>query len=51
MGYGSARTLARRLGETQAAQTLQVTLDEEGETDRRLTEIAESEVNKAAVAA
>jgi ferritin-like metal-binding protein YciE len=50
-GYGTARTLARRLGETQAAQTLQVTLDEEGEADRRLTEIAESDINKAAAAA
>jgi ferritin-like metal-binding protein YciE len=44
-GYGTARTLAARLGETQAADKLQNTLEEEGEADRKLTAIAESEVN------
>lgn len=43
--YGTARTIARRLGHDQAAQLLQTTLDEEEQTDRELTEIAESEVN------
>ena len=39
-GYGTARTLATRLGE--AADKLQTTLDEEGEADRKLTDIAEA---------
>jgi ferritin-like metal-binding protein YciE len=44
-GYGTARTFARRLGHDRAAQLLQQTLDEEGQTDQRLTSIAESLVN------
>jgi ferritin-like metal-binding protein YciE len=44
-GYGTTRTLATRLGESEAAGQLQTTLDEEAEADRKLTEIAESEVN------
>jgi ferritin-like metal-binding protein YciE len=44
-GYGTARTLATRLGESEAADKLQATLNEEGEADRKLTAIAESEVN------
>jgi ferritin-like metal-binding protein YciE len=43
--YGTARTLATRLGESEAADKLQATLDEEGEADRKLTAIAEGEVN------
>jgi ferritin-like metal-binding protein YciE len=39
-GYGTARTLAEISGEEQIAQILQETLDEEGETDKLLTEIA-----------
>ncbi len=38
--YGTARTLAELLGEEQVATILQETLDEEGETDKLLTEIA-----------
>jgi ferritin-like metal-binding protein YciE len=38
--YGTARTLAEKLGETQIAEILQETLDEEGETDKKLTELA-----------
>jgi len=49
-GYGTARTLATRLGESEAANKLQATLDEEGEADRKLTAIAESEVNAEAAA-
>ena len=49
-GYGTARTLATRLGEGEAADKLQTTLDEEGEADRKLTAIAESEVNPDAAA-
>lgn len=41
-GYGSARTFAEHLGETEAAELLQKTLDEEAETDKKLTEIAET---------
>ena len=44
-GYGTARTLARQVGESQIAQVLQQTLDEEGEADKKLTHIAESRVN------
>ena len=39
-GYGSVRTFAEMLGETQADRLLDRTLREEEETDRRLTEIA-----------
>jgi ferritin-like metal-binding protein YciE len=44
-GYGTARTYAKRLGHSNAADLLQRTLDEEGTTDERLTRIAESMVN------
>jgi ferritin-like metal-binding protein YciE len=44
-GYGTARTFAQRLGLTNAAQLLQETLNEEGEADHKLTEIAEASVN------
>jgi ferritin-like metal-binding protein YciE len=40
-GYGSARTLAEISGESEIAEILQETLDEEGETDKLLTKIAE----------
>jgi ferritin-like metal-binding protein YciE len=41
-GYGTVRSLAQRLGEEEAAELLQETLDEEGEADQLLTEIADS---------
>ncbi len=44
-GYGTARTFARRLGHSRAAELLQTTLDEEGNTDHQLTRIAENMVN------
>jgi ferritin-like metal-binding protein YciE len=47
-GYGTARTLARRLNRTEAEELLQLTLDEEKETDEKLTQLAESEVNEPA---
>lgn len=50
-GYGTARTFANRLGETDVADLLQATLDEESETDERLTEVAENLVNDEAEAA
>jgi len=43
--YGTARTLARHLHNTEAEELLQQTLDEERETDEKLTQLAESEVN------
>ncbi len=48
-GYGSARTFAQLLGHDEASNLLEQTLDEEKETDERLTEIAESMVNQQAV--
>ena len=44
-GYGCARTYARLLGLEDDAKTLQRTLNEEGETDHKLTELAERVVN------
>jgi ferritin-like metal-binding protein YciE len=43
--YGSVRTYAQQLGYDQDSQLLQRTLDEEGETDKRLSRIAETRVN------
>jgi len=47
-GYGTARSLAQRLGDRQVAGTLQLTLNEEAEADKKLTSIAESQVNVSA---
>jgi ferritin-like metal-binding protein YciE len=44
-GYGCVRTWARQMGEERHAELLQETLDEEEQTDRLLTELAESEIN------
>ena len=44
--YGTLRTYARQLGLQKHAKLLQQTLDEEGETDKLLTRIAESRVNR-----
>ncbi len=48
-GYGSVRTFAQLLGEDEAVTLLQQTLDEEGETDKKLTSLAESVINPKAV--
>jgi ferritin-like metal-binding protein YciE len=40
-GYGTVRTFANLLGESEAVQLLEQTLTEEKETDQRLTELAE----------
>ena len=40
------RTFANLLGEQDAAELLQQTLDEEGETDKELSELAEGIVNE-----
>jgi ferritin-like metal-binding protein YciE len=47
-GYGTARTIARQLGNQEAAQLLQQTLEEESQTDEKLTRIAEQNVNQQA---
>lgn len=44
-GYGTVRTFANQLGYDHAASLLQHTLDEEGNADKVLTEIAEQVVN------
>lgn len=44
-GYGCVRTYAQQLGFNDAAELLQQTLNEEGETDKKLTELAESVIN------
>jgi len=44
-GYGCVRTYARQLGFEDQAELLQTTLDEEGNTDKLLTEIAETSIN------
>jgi len=48
--YGTVRAMAETLGETEVAELLQATLDEEGATDQKLTEIAAS-VNESAESA
>jgi ferritin-like metal-binding protein YciE len=50
-GYGTARTLAEQLGKDDIAELLEETLEEEKETDERLTELAESHINAEAEAA
>lgn len=49
-GYGSAHAYAQMLRDDSAASVLQQTLDEETQTDRRLTTLAESTLNIAAQA-
>ena len=39
-GYGCARTIAESLGLSDVVDLLQATLDEEGETDKKLTSVA-----------
>ncbi len=43
--YGSLRTFAKTLGRDADVESLQDTLDEEGETDKKLTELAEECIN------
>jgi ferritin-like metal-binding protein YciE len=50
-GYGCVRTFARLLGEEEAADLLQETLDEEGNADKKLTKLAETGINADANAA
>lgn len=44
-GYGTARAFAEQLGEHEAADMLQLTLDEEGHANQSLTRLAERSVN------
>jgi len=48
--YGSVRTFAELLGETQAARLLERTLNEEKRTDDLLSQLAERNINAAAAA-
>lgn len=50
-GYGSARQFAKQTGHNDIAELLQQTLDEEGNADHKLTEVAESLVNPEAAIA
>ena len=47
-GYGSARTYASLLGDDEGKNLLQMTLDEEADTDKKLTALATSSINVAA---
>jgi ferritin-like metal-binding protein YciE len=49
-GYGTVRTYAQLLGERDAVKLLQTTLDEEGNTDKKLTQLAETSINVEAMA-
>jgi ferritin-like metal-binding protein YciE len=50
-GYGTARTHAEMLGYSKVARLLQQTLNEEGATDKKLTQLAENIINVEAVEA
>ncbi|MDB6074572.1 MAG: hypothetical protein JWO89_2212 [Verrucomicrobiaceae bacterium] len=44
-GYGCVRTFAELLGDKEGAKLLQTTLDEEADTDKKLTKLATSTIN------
>jgi ferritin-like metal-binding protein YciE len=44
-GYGCVRAYAQQLGDQKGAALLQQTLDEEGMTDKKLTQLAEQVIN------
>ena len=50
-GYGTARTYAEKLGHKDAADTLQMTLNEEGLVNQTLTRLAERKINFLALGA
>ena len=43
--YGTVRTFAEMMGDKEAEHLLQQTLDEEGQTDKKLTQLAEHHAN------
>jgi ferritin-like metal-binding protein YciE len=47
-GYGTARTYAELLGDKEGAKLLALTLEEERQTDQKLSKLAKSAVNVAA---
>lgn len=47
-GYGTVRTYAELLDDAEAAKILQTTLDEEGDTDKKLTKLSKK-LNKKAI--
>lgn len=47
-GYGCARSFAELIGDKEGQKILQKTLDEEGATDKKLTDLALSEINVSA---
>jgi ferritin-like metal-binding protein YciE len=47
--YGTARAFAEMLGYSEAAQLLELTLQEEKQADRKLTELAEQLINENAL--
>lgn len=49
--YGTLCALARQLGHSQALELLEVSLEEEKATDKKLTQMAEREANQEAAAA
>jgi ferritin-like metal-binding protein YciE len=50
-GYGVARTFAEKLGDYEAADLLQKSLEEEAAADRRLSRLAERHINFEAMSA
>ena len=49
-GYGTARALAESLSLPEVAELLQETLDEEGEANKKLNDLALNEINEGALA-
>ena len=49
-GYGCVRTFAELLGDKAGAKLLQTTLNEEGDTDKKLSKLAVSTINLQAAA-
>jgi ferritin-like metal-binding protein YciE len=47
-GYGTARAYAELLGDQEGAKLLQTTLEEERQTDQKLSKLAKSTINLAA---
>ena len=50
-GYGCARAFAQVVGDHASAGLLEQCVQEEGEADRRMTQLAEAEINMSAAAA